>query len=690
MNPIKIFCLSFVCLISFCMDARSVELVHDGQPCSVIVVPDDCFPVVRYAADELQYFIAKATGATLPIYTESNKPSGPAVWLGNCRASRQLDVDTATLAPNGFVMVAEGSDLFLFGDDSDGAVIGTPGHEQSITFNMTRVGTLFAVYEFLERFMGVRWLWPGELGEVVPSQAAVSIADLREIVLPQRQYTRWRDYSFVNGTAGWSDPAVRTRFLREQSIWLRRHRFAMGSETGAGHAFQQYWDRFSDSHREYFNLLPDGRRDIDPTSAEVPHHNHISMCVSQPQLWRQIVSDWQERRSPGSHIINCCENDTLGRCTCPNCLAWDAAPAGDAELLRRFSISTTCPLDCTPAPAELVSYQQAETLFEAVDPRWVLYLGSLSDRYARFYLSVQQEAAQIDPDAIIVAYAYANYCQPPVQTTLNRRIWIGVVPALMYPWTPEPRTMFRQQWAGWSDAGASLFLRPNYTMTGHNLPIALAHKLGEDLSFALQRNLIGADFDTLTGQWATQGPHLYTLARVLNHPDWSVDRILDEYYAAFGPAQQAVRSYFEYWEAVDETVTDEQFAQFAQLRRVPPGTANQRMFYCVADLIFTESVMAQGRELLDEAIAAAGDDELACARVTFLEKGFIHAELTLAAQFAWQKSVSLADLRYFAQAVEQLDDYRMAIEADLTANMGFLRWAEDFTWNRTAVDYLAP
>ena len=690
MNPMKILCLSSACLMLLCMDARSAELVHDGQPCSVIVVPDDSFPVVRYAADELQTFIAKATGARLPIYTESQKPAGPGVWLGACRTSRQLDVDIATLAPNGFVMVSEGSDLFLIGDDSDGAVIGSPGFEQSITFNMTRVGTLFAAYEFLERFLGVRWLWPGELGEVVPPQSTVCIPDFREIVPPQRQYTRWRDYSFVNGTAGWSDPSLRKRFLREQSVWLRRHRFAMGSETGAGHAFQEYWDRFSDSHREYFNLLPDGKRDIDPTSADVPHHNHISMCVSQPELWRQIVSDWQEQRRPGSHIINCCENDTLGRCTCPDCLAWDAAPAGDAEILRRFSLSTACPLDCTPAPADAVSHQEAATLFEAADPRWVLYLGSLSDRYARFYLSVQQEAAHVDPEAIVVAYAYANYCQPPVQTRLNRRIWIGVVPALMYPWTSQPRTMFRRQWAGWADAGASLFLRPNYTMTGHNLPIALARKLGEDLKFALQRHLIGADFDTLTGQWATQGPHLYTLARVLTHPDWPVDNILDEYYAAFGPAEQAVRSYFEHWEAVDETVTDEQFAEFAQLRHVPQGAACQRLFYCVADLIFTEPVMAQGRKLLNEAIAAAGDDDLARARVAFLEKGFTHAELTLAAQFAWQKSLSLADLHYFAQAVKRLDDYRLAIEGDLTANIGYLRWAEDFLWNRTAVDYLHP
>ncbi len=37
-------------------------------------------------------------------------------------------------------------------------------------------GTTFAVYQFLERFLGVRWFWPGECGEVVPVTKNLALA----------------------------------------------------------------------------------------------------------------------------------------------------------------------------------------------------------------------------------------------------------------------------------------------------------------------------------------------------------------------------------------------------------------------------------------------------------------------------------------------------------------------------------
>lgn len=60
----------------------------------------------------------------------------------------------------------------------------------------------------------------------------------------------------------------------------------------------------------------------------------------------------------------------------------------------------------------------------------------------------------------------------------------------------------------------------------------------------------GADFDSLTGKYSTQGPSLYMLAAVLNRPGESVVTLLDEFYSAFGPTKQAVEKYFALWESV--------------------------------------------------------------------------------------------------------------------------------------------
>ena len=53
-------------------DANGVDLVRDGRPTSVIVVPRKALPVVRFAAEELQHHVEASTGATLPIREEGD------------------------------------------------------------------------------------------------------------------------------------------------------------------------------------------------------------------------------------------------------------------------------------------------------------------------------------------------------------------------------------------------------------------------------------------------------------------------------------------------------------------------------------------------------------------------------------------------------------------------------------------
>ena len=45
---------------------------------------------------------------------------------------------------------------------------------------------------------------------------------------------------------------------------------------------------------------------------------------------------------------------------------------------------------------------------------WQLQLGSLSDRYAKFWKAVADEAVKIRPDVKVTSYAYDNYRKPPI------------------------------------------------------------------------------------------------------------------------------------------------------------------------------------------------------------------------------------------------------------------------------------
>ena len=621
------------CIAANGVAAEGIALVRDGEPVSAIVIPDGAWPAVHFAAEELQYHVTESTGATLLIREENEVATDPEglIYLGACQKTVSVGIKTKELPPNAFhIKLLEGN-LFFAGEDSDGAVLDSRNIKGSLHDNKTHVGTLFAVYEFLDKHLGVRWLWPGKMGEVIPKRKDLNVSDWDQTYIPKLLHTRIRDYYTQRGP-GWSSPEVADDYFRDQAIWLRRHRFAQGMDMDYGHAFHYYWERFGQIHPEYFALSPDGKREpIGP-----PHL--VQMCVSQPALWKQIIDAWKAGKSdeaPPHAWINGAENDSAGdpSCTCEPCRAWD-----------------------------------------------VTGTDSLSDRYARFWLELQRLGEKVKPDATVIGYAYGSYRDPPVATRLNERIVVGIVPGFYFPWTDEVRGHFREQWKGWTEiAGARAYLRPNYFHFGHNMPVFIARKFGEDFSFAYKRGMLATDFDLVPGQWATQGPAYYVLGRIHRHGDWPVERMLGEYYRGFGKAESAVRAYFRHWEGVTDAVTQEHYNEGWKPKGITDNPEHR--FYRWASHIFTPEVMASGRALLEEAKAAAQGDAHAERGVAFLEMGLRHAELTLTVEAAYDAYKAGGNVEAYVTALKVLDDYRASVDRYNVANMARLRSREPL-WDR--------
>ena len=187
--------------------AADNAIVQEGRPSAEIVIAEKPARMTRLAAKELQTYVAKISGATLPIVTQRS-PGKPAIFVGLSRYTDELGLSTKELRHGAFRMASGDDWLALVGPDKDFVPIEPWGRKRDRnesarvnkewdkitgdTFWNTAgelyqlynpeldvwqtddAGTFNAVNEFL-RGLGCRWYAPGEIGEVVPRLAIIPL-----------------------------------------------------------------------------------------------------------------------------------------------------------------------------------------------------------------------------------------------------------------------------------------------------------------------------------------------------------------------------------------------------------------------------------------------------------------------------------------------------------------------------------
>ena len=647
-----------IVLLSVClplMAVSGVALVEDGAPVAAIVLPAKAEPIAAYAADELAYHIEKASGARLDILNEplAQPLNRPAVYIGATKAAQDAGIDPHGLASEEAVLRTLDGNLYIVGNDGPG---------NPLSYANTHSGALWGVYEVLESRLGVRWLWPGELGEFIPRTSDVRIPQLDQTFDPcfvarnQRPGLGRRGFAEGHERMCFS-PKHAERYGHDQTVFLRRHRMGHSEHShksqrrfGSGHAFAGWWDRYGEDHLEWFQMLPDGRRG--PEDPNRPHR--VSMCASNPGLHAKVVELWREERQkyPGETVnIDISENDGSAQCVCKECVAWDGPPPEPSAL-----------------PAGL------ERSFEPVQS---------GTRYARFAKAVHELASVVDPDVRVCYYAYLNYFwapDPPLE--MHSNIVIEFVPwfrwAGWFPRTEAEHEWIKQQWLGWQRNGVSAHYRPNWFLDGYTMPLVYMHQFGDAFQFYANNGMTGTDFDSLQGQWAAQGPNLYLLSRIHVRPKMPVDMILDEYYAAFGPASDEVKKYFAYWEQY-AVKNSPRAAESIRSRR--DGYFRRYAHYAqVADELYPAEVFPPAEMILERALkaAAASNDTTHTARVVFLQQGLVHAEQCSAtAAVVNDPDMPMAEKK---AAIAELVKVRRSLEHTNIANMDRAAIIEADSW----------
>ncbi len=166
--------LLVMALTALAADADVAEvftLVADGQAKAQIVTGDDAPETVRFAAKELQTFVAKMSGAELPIAAQA-APGVPAIRLGPAARAVLPPEALKDIRRDGYLITVAKGDLCIVGIDDAGPqtdieALLAKGETHSMPAWDFHRGTLYGVYRLLEA-LGMRWFMPGQFGERAP------------------------------------------------------------------------------------------------------------------------------------------------------------------------------------------------------------------------------------------------------------------------------------------------------------------------------------------------------------------------------------------------------------------------------------------------------------------------------------------------------------------------------------------
>jgi hypothetical protein len=474
----------------------------------IIVLPQKADMIKKYAAEELLCHLELIGGAAtiIPETGEAGKDLESLVFHIGTPAPELKGAMEKTEAH----YAIRGNHIYLWGDDF------TSGKDvlEMLDLRNSRLGTLNAVYFFLENHMNFRWIRPGIDGIVC--------ARTDKIILPKQKDFKWimpfemagvRVYwwrnsiiqplnKFAPQELRYTEKEVEQRHY-DDTVWFRRTHQGTKTVINSAHAFINWWDKYGTAHPEYFGLNPYGRRGLG-----LELKKRVKLCVSNPAVVDQIIKDWKEKGTP--KYLNVSENDgTPGFCFCPKCMALDTRTT-DEDFYKH-----------------------------------------LTDRYLYFWNRVAEQAVKIRPDVKVVALVYSYYRHLP------RREKVEYPDNMLFGMVPSLFENYREYFSGWEKVGLKeMFLRTNDLCESAAFFVGIDRKVYDN--FQQLRHMVkifGTDYDGSCGARNIDLEY-YVAARMITMPEMPFEKILDEYCSAYGSAAPNVKEFYAYYRALGEKIMD--------------------------------------------------------------------------------------------------------------------------------------
>ena len=314
-------------MFSYAFSLSAVDLVRDGKSVSAIVLGEKPTKAAQLAAFEIQYHIAKMTGALLPVASkpESGKLS---IFVGGETGFKSQE----------YLVDIRSDKIVLAGKDAPEFEKVDYADEKTYPSGWKECATLYAAYDFLE-MLGFRWYIPTDLGTTFKPSKDLSVSRKKIRRTPSYDYREFPYWNFADTLWADSNDWKNRKILSKRESELYRHRLRIGGkQTIINHSLVSFNERFKTdpSKKNWF-------------AHGYPVSHESQLCYSNPDVIAQAVQDARDyfdgkmsaRKTMGGHfrpgtlhdpkVYTMVPNDNGYFCRCEKCSKWSTASESDRK-----------------------------------------------------------------------------------------------------------------------------------------------------------------------------------------------------------------------------------------------------------------------------------------------------------------------------------------------------------------------
>ena len=222
-----------------------------------IVIGKEPSQVVTFAANELAYFLGKSLNTNILQKEASTAPVK--IFLGVRPDGTQEDNKTW----ESHIEIRDNGSIFIYGYDNPKWSEANPSPGK-LLFSVTYKGTLEATYQFIEDYIGARWIEPGKAGEFIPKHNEITLPAVTRTISPtftERRLHYLNVLSYQSHTKYMDENEY--GMTNDYMLWGLRLRYTSNAAriTGCHTPHAMHFEQLLFPKRpELFALQPDGTR----------------------------------------------------------------------------------------------------------------------------------------------------------------------------------------------------------------------------------------------------------------------------------------------------------------------------------------------------------------------------------------------------------------------------------------------